>query len=207
MIWAPWGDRWVMKQMQSPGDPYEWTPWPVNWTAVFVGALTALAAALILGLIGTAIGAVTLQAGSAWDSVTRRDVVAAVVASFFAFAAGGWVAGKIAGARYAEPAMLHAAVSWLVALPLMVAMMGAGAGNAFGGWYGGLVSVAGRMAAGLPPPSPESVRAGAAAALTAVLLGLIGSVIGGWVASGEPMNFSHYRSRKTYYAPQRRILP
>jgi hypothetical protein len=27
------------------------------------------------------------------------------------------------------------------------------------------------------------------------LLGLIGSVIGGWMASGEPMTFTHYRRR------------
>ena len=29
----------------------------------------------------------------------------------------------------------------------------------------------------------------------ALLIGLIASVIGGWLASGEPMNFTHYRTR------------
>ena len=33
-------------------------------------------------------------------------------------------------------------------------------------------------------------------ALTALLLGLVGSVIGGWMASGEPMTFTHYRTRR-----------
>jgi hypothetical protein len=32
-------------------------------------------------------------------------------------------------------------------------------------------------------------------ALTALLLGLVGSVLGGWMASGEPMSFTHYRKR------------
>ena len=31
--------------------------WPVNWSAIWVGALASLAVALIFGLIGTAIGA------------------------------------------------------------------------------------------------------------------------------------------------------
>ena len=32
-------------------------------------------------------------------------------------------------------------------------------------------------------------------ALTALLLGLVGSVIGGWIASGEPMTFTYHRTR------------
>src|SRR2546430_8759826 len=33
-----------------------WRPWPV-WTAIWVGALTALAVGLVIGLIGYAVGA------------------------------------------------------------------------------------------------------------------------------------------------------
>ena len=40
-------------------------------------------------------------------------------------------------------------------------------------------------------------RNGAMAAFAALLLGLIGSVIGGWMASGERMTFTHYRTRTT----------
>jgi len=47
--------------------------------------------------------------------------------------------------------------------------------------------------------TPRAVRNSALGAVTALLLGLIGSVIGGWAASGEPMNFTHYRSRKPMY--------
>jgi len=31
---------------------------------------------------------------------------------------------------------------------------------------------------------------------TALFIGLIGSVIGGWMAAGEPMTFTHYRTRR-----------
>ena len=33
--------------------------------------------------------------------------------------------------------------------------------------------------------------------VSALLLGLVGSVIGGWMASGEPMTLTHYRHRTT----------
>jgi len=129
-------------------------------------------------------------------------MVMAVIASFFAFAAGGWVAAKIAGARYAEPSILHAAVAWLIALPLLIVMLAAGSGSAFGGWYGGLVTVAGAAVAS--PASPEAARATALTGLAAILIGLIGTVIGGWAASGEPMTLTHYRTRKPFYAPPAR---
>jgi len=47
--------------------------------------------------------------------------------------------------------------------------------------------------------TPRAIRNSALGAVTALLLGLMGSVIGGWMASGEPMNFAHYRTRKPIY--------
>jgi hypothetical protein len=47
--------------------------------------------------------------------------------------------------------------------------------------------------------TPQATRNGALAAIVALLLGLLGSVIGGWMASGEPMNFTHYRTRTPVY--------
>jgi len=45
--------------------------------------------------------------------------------------------------------------------------------------------------------TPKVTRNSALGALTALLLGLVGSVIGGWMASGEPMTFTYYRTRRT----------
>jgi len=44
--------------------------------------------------------------------------------------------------------------------------------------------------------TPKVTRNAALGAVTALLLGLVGSVIGGWIASGEPMTFTHYRTRR-----------
>jgi len=43
--------------------------------------------------------------------------------------------------------------------------------------------------------SPKVVRNSALGALSALLLGLMGSVVGGWMASGEPMTLTYHRTR------------
>jgi hypothetical protein len=43
--------------------------------------------------------------------------------------------------------------------------------------------------------TPRATRNAALGAVTALLLGLVGSVIGGWIASGEPMTLTYYRTR------------
>src|SRR5581483_6411973 len=184
--------------------------WPIFWSAVWVGALTALVVALIIGLIGLAVGA--HQSGPAQRIVTYHDLrfwamAFSIAGAFFSFVAGGWVAGKIAGFRQAEPAMLHGAIVWLVAVPLLVAFMVLGA-SAFGGWYGGLVGTPAwavtQPAPATSPTAPVVVdpRTAAAArnqaltALTGLVLGLAGGVIGGGMASGEPMSLTYYRTRR-----------
>mgnify|MGYP001371996014 CR=1 FL=1 len=177
-----------------------WIAWPMYWGPIWVGALAALAAAVIFGLVGLAIGA--HQVGTAgqitkWSDVSRASVVFTVFAAFLAFVVGGWVTGKTAGIGRSEPAMLHGAITWLVALPLLIVLMALGGGGALGGWYGGLVGTPAWVVVTTPPDPNAAIlaRNAALAAITAGLLGLIGSVIGGWMASGEPMSVTHYRQR------------
>jgi bacteriorhodopsin len=182
--------------------PETWVAWSVNWSAVWVGALASLVAAMILGLLGTAAGATSLEKFSSFTTISRIDVAMVICAAFFSFVIGGWVAAKITGARHAERTILHAAIAWLVATPLLVVMLVAGAGNAFGGWYGGLVASP-IGAAVAQPATPDVVRNTALAALTSLLVGLVGSVIGGWIGSGEPMTFTHHHKRNAYLASQK----
>jgi hypothetical protein len=121
--------------------------------------------------------------------------------------------------------MLHGAIVWLVALPLLLFVMALGAGALYGSWYGGLAgtpawvqpaaataanaAATGRPASGSAPVAadPEAARAArnsALGTLTAVLLGLVGGVVGGWAASGEPMTFTYHRRRPV---PERRSGP
>jgi hypothetical protein len=173
--------------------PADWVPWRVDWSAIWVGALAALSASLVFGLLATALGAQTSKAIASWKAVGTIDVAIVILTAFFAFAIGGWAAGKITGALHSERTILHAAIAWAVSTPLLVALLAAGAGNAFGGWYGGFMTSPLGAAASALPPSPDAIRNSAMAALTALLVGLIGAVLGGWMASGEPMSFTHSR--------------
>ncbi|MHB8733456.1 MAG: hypothetical protein ACYDAB_16970 [bacterium] len=189
-----------------------WTPWPVSWSAVWVGALAGVAAALVFGLIGIAIGANVMGTGGhivRWHDVSLGTLVASVFGAFLAFVIGGWCAGKVSGLRRAEPAILHGAIAFVVAVPLLVLLVAVTGGSAFGGWYGGLAGPpAWQAAVQNAPVNPDAARIArnaALAAVTAILLGLVGSVVGAWMASGEPMVFALERHRLTEAGPARGI--
>lgn len=177
-----------------------WTAWPISWSAVIVGALAALVAVVIFGLIGTAIGAhKTGVEGriTAWSGVGFASLVWAVVSAFFAFVIGGWVAARIAGIRHSEDAALHGALAWLLGIALMCGAA-AFSGAIFNGWYTSLATAPAVPAVPGQPADPNlaiAVRNGALATVTAMLIGLMGAGIGGWLASGEPMRLGNYRVR------------
>jgi hypothetical protein len=215
----------------------KWARWPVNWTAVWVGALAAISVGVIVALVGIALGAQQLGPEHRIVDLHKLGIAAlifSVFGAFLSFAAGGWIAGKIAGILHAEPAMLLGAIVWLVAVPMLVIASALGAGSLVGGWYGGIGSPSWSSANApfaRPEPiatgtaddiaafnaqraeyarnikqwnedTPKATRNSALGAVTALLLGLAGSVIGGWMACGEPMNLTHYRTRKPlYYMP------
>ena len=175
-------------------------PWPLSWSAVWVGTLAAVALVLILGLVGIAIGAhrVGHPLGT-WHDMSLLALIWSVLAAFLSFVAGGWAAAKVGGLRRSETAMLHGAIAWLVAVPILLLLSALGASAYFGTWYGGLAGtpawVTPVAAATQDPAAAIAARNAAVAAVTALLLGLVGSVIGGWMASGEPMTFTYYRTR------------
>jgi hypothetical protein len=190
-----------------------WQEWPVYWNAIWVGTLAAIAVALIIGLIGVAVGMHVLGPSGRvvdWHKFAIGSLIFSVVGAFFAFVVGGWVAGKIAGILHSEPAMLHGAIVWLLAVPFLLVFVGLGAGSYFGSWYGGLAGtpawVTPAQVAQSPVASEEqkakakedarAARNSALGAVTALLLGLIGSVLGGWMASGEPMSFMYDRNKQ-----------
>jgi hypothetical protein len=175
-----------------------WRPWPI-WSAVWVGALSAVAVGLIIGLIGFAVGAHQMAAPrfTTWKTITLIGSIFNIAGAFFAFVVAGWVAARIAGLRRAETAMLHGAVAWLVTIPLMLLFAALGATGHWGGWYAGLIGTP-VWATAVPALDPEVAKAARNAALVtviALLLGLVGAVLGGWLASGEPMSLTYYRRR------------
>jgi hypothetical protein len=184
----------------------EWTRWPVAWSAIWVGALTALAVGLIIGLLGYALGANEVAGYVDWKKVHLINAIFSIGGAFFAFVAGGWVAARIAGIRRSEPAILHGAIVWLVTLPLLLLLAAVGVSGHWGGWFGGLSGMPAWTAAMASDPDlAAATRNNALATAVALLLGLVGGVLGGWMASGEPMTFTHHRRRDRF--PEERVTP
>ena len=185
---------------RSPVVYETWTAWPVFWSPIVVGALASIVAVVLFGAIGTAVG--SYKAGSEaritdFSGVGRVAVAYAVFASFLAFVAGGWIAARVGGIRRAEPAMLHGAISFLSATVVLLALAAFG-GTVYNGWYAALAPspvVPATPGAPVDPNGAKAAATGAMAATVALLLGLAGSVIGGWMGSGEPMNFTYYKTR------------
>jgi hypothetical protein len=180
---------------------WEMATWPVSWSAIWIGALAALAVSLIFGLIGIAVGAYEEIHIVSWHKFHVMALVLSVCGAFFAFVVGGWTAGKIVGGRHAESAMLHGAIAWLVTIPFLLVLASLGAADYFGVWYHSLAGTPVWVAPAVvadPQTAAIIARNGSLAALTALLLGLVGSVLGGWMASGEPMTFTHYRTRAAF---------
>ena len=186
------------------------SPWRVDWSAVWVGGLTAVVVGLLIGMSGFAVGAHEASTTIDWHKVRLLGAAFSIGGAFFAFVAGGWAAGRIAGTRRSEPAMLHGAIVWLLGTLLLVGLATVGAVTHFGGWYGGLVG-APTWAATPPVDATAAVAARnmALATVISLLLGLVGGVLGGWLASGEPMTLTYYRRRQMLSAdrvePARRV--
>jgi uncharacterized membrane protein YeaQ/YmgE (transglycosylase-associated protein family) len=176
-----------------------YTAWPVSWSGIWVGTLAALAVGLIIGLIGTAVGAHEASRYVDWKKVRLIGLVFSVAGAFFAFVVGGWVAARIAGITRAETAILHGAIVWLPgAYPCCSSSPPSAWPGSSAAGTGGLSGVP-AWAAAVPSADPEiarMMRNTAVATVVALLVGLIGSVIGGWMASGEPMTLTYYRSRE-----------
>jgi hypothetical protein len=60
------------RQMDRDSDVVVYTAWPVSWNGIWVGTLAALAVGLIIGFIGTAVGA---HEASRYDAERRKSPV------------------------------------------------------------------------------------------------------------------------------------
>src|SRR6266536_3578239 len=109
--------------------------WPVDWSAVWVGALAAIAVALVFGLAGIALGAHKMGVHvTHWSDFNMGALVFSVFGAFLSFVVGGWTACRIGGFRRGDTAMLHGGIVWALAVPLLLLLAALGAGGYFGSW-------------------------------------------------------------------------
>ena len=177
-----------------------WTGWHLDWSAVWVGALAMLIAGALFSLIALGVGAQKAVDGRVlkWADVPIVTIAFSVFGAFLASAIGAWVAGRMSGARLAEPAILHGVAAWLVLMGIVLTLAALAGGHSFAGGYLGNLTPPGAPAptpgAPVDPNGAVAVRNAALGSVLGILIGLMGAVVGAWIASGERLDsLAHYR--------------
>lgn len=91
----------------------------ISWSAIFAGVALAMVVSLLLNLLGTAIGAATvdpLQEGNPLSGLGKGAAIWLVLSGIISLAVGGWVAGRLAQREGALHGLLVWATTSLVTL-------------------------------------------------------------------------------------------
>lgn len=122
----------------------------IAWAAVFAGVVLAIVIQLLLNMLGTGIGASTIDPlGGETPTVETLGLSAGlwwIVSSFIALFIGGWMAGHLAGVPRNFDGMIHGLLTWGVATLFLLFLAGTAVGALLGGAFnligGGVAAVA-----------------------------------------------------------------
>jgi MFS family permease len=166
----------------------------LHWSAVIAGVFLALAAHVVLGLIGAALGFAAEPADS--EALGAGAAAWGLVTPFVASLLGAWLAVRLSGEEDKVGSNVHGILVWCIGLIagalFLTGTLATGAMSA-GTAASGNLGAAERMMGGAPARGPaeearadEVGRAGAAAAggaALAAIVGLLGAVIGTGLAT------------------------
>ncbi|TKI06323.1 TIGR04086 family membrane protein [Martelella alba] len=126
------------------------TPRITAWGAIIGGVFTVLAISILLSVLGTALGLAIVDptAGQSTQGVGTAVTIWSFVSVLISLAAGGFVAGRLAGAAGISHGFLVWATSLLVAIVLSGMIVG-GALRAAGNAIGAIASATGGAASGI----------------------------------------------------------
>ena len=136
----------------------------ISWQAVIAGVVIALAIQILLAMLGTGIGASTvdpLQSGES-PSASAFGIGAALwwgISSLIALFVGGWVAGRLSGMPHPVDGGLHGLLAWALALLATVYLVSTAAGALLSGAAGVLGTAATVTATGAAAVAPKAVDA------------------------------------------------
>ena len=127
-------------------------------SAVFAGLVIVFAVEVLLNALGAGIGLGMVQPDTGGTpsagSLGAGAALWLLVSTIIAFFAGGYVAGRLAGAPSRYDGLLHGLVVWGMTLLLALYLLGSAAGALIGGAFhlaGGAASLAGQGAAAAAP--------------------------------------------------------
>lgn len=111
----------------------------VSWGSVIAGVVTVLAISAILSLLGTAIGSSVIDpmSDNPLDGLGTAFGISSAVFLVISFAAGGFVAGRLANVR----GFIHGFLSWATATLISMVLIGFAAGNIVSGGASAVSSI------------------------------------------------------------------
>lgn len=119
----------------------------VAWGAIFAGAVIALVAQVILNMVGLGIGLSTVDpAGNGTPtagSLSSGAGIWFVVSGILASAAGGWLAGRLAGKPVLNTGGFHGLVAWAVSTLVVIYLLSSAAGGVASGAFSAVTSTLG----------------------------------------------------------------
>lgn len=127
-----------MSKLEPTVGPYDVTPLKrVSWGAIFGGTFISLAIMVLLGSLGIAIGATTIDPQTGETPSARAFGIGAGIwwigTSVLALFGGGWAAGRLAGPRRLLESSLHGIVTWSFTTTVVVALMTTAVGSMVSG--------------------------------------------------------------------------
>lgn len=131
----------------------------VSWGAIIAAVVIALALQILFGMLGTAIGASTIDPVKA-DGAPGAAAFGIgagiwwVFTSMLSMLVAGWVAGHLAGTPRRSDAMLHGLAAWALATVLMLYLVSSAAGSLFSGVASAMGKVADVSAQGIAAAVP-----------------------------------------------------
>ena len=163
--------EYVLVATLRHADPYAYSSAPaapalarrISWGAILAGAITALALVLLLNLLGVAVGAMLIDpaAAEAGPSVGTLGIGAAawaIISLLVAIFAGGWVAGRLAGAPEPTDGMIHGWLTWGFCTLLALFIATSTATSILGSAFGALSHVAQTAAQGAQSAASSASR-------------------------------------------------
>ncbi len=132
----------------------------ISWGAIAAGAVTALAIQILLAMLGTGIGAGTIDPLTNGDTPTAASLgmgagIWWLVASLISLLAGGWVAGRLSGVAHKSEGGMHGMLTWAVVVLAMVYLVSSAAGSLMRGAAGVLGTAATVTATGAAAVAPK----------------------------------------------------
>ncbi len=103
----------------------------VRWASVLAGLATTLTAMIFFAVLGIAVGLSTFDANNPTNFGVGAGIYGAISA-LISFFLGGWMAARTAAVAGSNNAVLNGVMVWLVTIPFIVNILGAGIGTLLG---------------------------------------------------------------------------